>query len=55
MPAYERLVGPWELDGDDATAAIVWLMTQLTRAIDDDSPPPSARTRRRGRGRTISG
>ncbi len=55
MPAYERLVGPWEFAGDDATDAIVWLMSQLTRAIDDDSPPPGTRTRRRGRRRTISG
>ncbi len=35
MPAYERLVGAWDLDGDDATAAIIWLMSLLTQAIDD--------------------
>lgn len=34
MPAYERLVGPWEFDGDEATEAITWLMSLLTRAID---------------------
>jgi AcrR family transcriptional regulator len=43
MPAYERLVGAWELDGDDATAAITWLMSLLTGAIDADAPPPAPR------------
>jgi len=42
MPAYERLVGAWELDGDDATRAITWLMARLTAAIDDDEAPPAA-------------
>ena len=40
MPAYERLVGAWDLDGDDATEAITWLMSLLTHAIDDDRRPP---------------
>src|SRR4051812_31869202 len=35
MPAYERLVGAWDLDGDDATDAITWLMSLLTQAIDE--------------------
>jgi AcrR family transcriptional regulator len=39
MPAYERLVGAWELDGDAATDAITWLMSRLTATIDDDAPP----------------
>lgn len=30
---YERLVGVWGLDGADATAAIDWLMAEVTRAI----------------------
>jgi AcrR family transcriptional regulator len=40
MPAYERLVGAWEFDGDDATDAITWLMSLLTGAVDDDRAPP---------------
>jgi AcrR family transcriptional regulator len=36
MPAYERLVGVWDLDGDEATDAIIWLMSLLTRAIDGE-------------------
>jgi AcrR family transcriptional regulator len=55
MPAYERLVGAWELSGGDATAAITWLMTLVTAAVDADEPPPTPRARRRGRGRTITG
>jgi AcrR family transcriptional regulator len=55
MPAYERLVGAWDFDGDDATHAITWLMSLLTHAIDDDTPPPMPRARARGRGRTITG
>ncbi len=35
MPAYERLVGAWDLDGDDATEAITWLMSLLTQVIDE--------------------
>jgi AcrR family transcriptional regulator len=35
MPAYERLVGAWDFDGDDATDAITWLMSLLTRVIDE--------------------
>nr|WP_090343636.1 TetR/AcrR family transcriptional regulator [Mycolicibacterium malmesburyense]CRL74760.1 transcriptional regulator [Mycolicibacterium malmesburyense] len=30
---YERLVAVWGLDGDAATAAIDWLMAEVTRAI----------------------
>ena len=55
MPAYERLVGAWDFDGDDATHAITWLMSLLTNAIDDDVPPPVPRARRRAKGRTITG
>jgi AcrR family transcriptional regulator len=49
MPGYERLVGAWEFDGEDATRAITWLMSLLTDTIDDDAPPPTAPARRRGR------
>jgi AcrR family transcriptional regulator len=45
MPAYERLVGVWDFDGDDATRAITWLMSLLTTVIDDDTPPPTPRAR----------
>jgi AcrR family transcriptional regulator len=54
MPGYERLVGAWDFDGDDATHAITWLMSLLTDAIDDDRPPPTPRARRGSRGRTIA-
>ena len=54
MPAYERLVGAWDLDGDDATEAITWLMSLLTGAIHADAPPPAPRARRTGKGRTIA-
>lgn len=38
--AYERLVSVWGLDGDDATRAIDWLMTEVVQAIGrGDSPP----------------
>jgi hypothetical protein len=30
----------WDLDGDEATRAIGWLMTKVTQAIEDDHPPP---------------
>jgi AcrR family transcriptional regulator len=37
--SYERLVGPWGLDGADATGAIEWLMATVVAAIDADGPP----------------
>lgn len=59
MPGYERLVGAWDFDGDDATRAITWLLSLLTDTIDADvpppTPPPTPRARRAGRGRTIAG
>lgn len=39
LPAYERLVGPWNMAGPDATAAITWLMGAVLRTITDDEPP----------------
>jgi AcrR family transcriptional regulator len=39
LPSYERLVGVWGLDGDDATDAVTWLMTKVIDAIADDAPP----------------
>lgn len=40
VPSYERLVGVWGIDGNDATRAIGWLMAKLIRAIEDDDAPP---------------
>ena len=39
LPGYERLVGVWGIDGDDATGAIGWLMAKVLQAIEDDNPP----------------
>jgi len=39
LPSYERLVGVWGVDGEDATAAIGWLMAKVVVAIEDDNPP----------------
>ncbi|WP_353366501.1 hypothetical protein [Mycobacterium sp.] len=39
LPSYERLVGVWGVDGEDATAAIGWLMAEVVVAIEDDNPP----------------
>ena len=39
LPSYERLVGVWGIDGDDATGAIGWLMAKVVQAIEDDNPP----------------
>jgi AcrR family transcriptional regulator len=41
VPSYERLVGEWDIDGDDATRAIGWLMAKVVAAIEDDDPPPA--------------
>jgi hypothetical protein len=41
LPAYERLVGVWDVDGGDATRAITWAMSRLIEAIAADTPPPS--------------
>jgi hypothetical protein len=41
LPSYERLVGVWGIDGADATRAIGWLMDNVVRAIEDDTPPPA--------------
>lgn len=41
VPNYERLVGPWNVPGADATAALAWLMDKVLAAIADDDPPPT--------------
>jgi hypothetical protein len=43
VPTYERLVGPWNVPAEDATAAITWLMDQVIATITNDQPQmPSA-------------
>jgi AcrR family transcriptional regulator len=37
--SYERLVGVWGLDGDDATDAIRWLMARVVTVIEDGDSP----------------
>jgi AcrR family transcriptional regulator len=54
MPAYERLVGAWAFEGDDATRAITWLMSLVTNAVDADTPPPVPRAHASERGRSIT-
>jgi AcrR family transcriptional regulator len=39
--SYERLVGVWGLDGDEATTAIDWLMSEVVQATTRQ-PDPSA-------------
>jgi hypothetical protein len=39
LPSYERLVGVWGVDGENATGAIGWLMAKVVQAIEDDHPP----------------
>lgn len=43
LPAYERLVGVWELSDDDATAAVGWLLNLLADTITDNRPPLPSR------------
>ncbi|OBK45287.1 TetR/AcrR family transcriptional regulator [Mycobacterium sp. 1081908.1] len=38
LPSYERLVGVWNVDGDDATRAIGWLMDKVIDSIKRDKP-----------------
>jgi AcrR family transcriptional regulator len=38
LPSYERLVGVWNIDGDDATRAIGWLMGKVIESIEQDQP-----------------
>jgi hypothetical protein len=42
LPSYERLVGVWNIDGDNATRAIGWLMDKVVQAIKDDQPPTAS-------------
>jgi hypothetical protein len=35
-------VGVWNLDAEDATRAITWLIDYVVDAIEHDEPPPTA-------------
>src|SRR5262249_30673729 len=37
MPTYERLVGAWGLDPEDATQAVTWVMGLLTATLANES------------------
>ena len=55
LPSYERLVGVWHLEPEDATRAITWLIDHVVNAIEHDEPPPTcdaakSATRRTRRG-----
>lgn len=39
VPAYERLVGTWNLDGPEAARAINWLMTKVVHAAETGESP----------------
>jgi AcrR family transcriptional regulator len=41
LPAYERLVGVWGVDGPKATGAVNWLMAKVIEAIEENAPPPA--------------
>jgi AcrR family transcriptional regulator len=37
--AYERLVGPWQLGGHDATQALTWLISKVVLAVSEEDHP----------------
>lgn len=39
VPSYERLITAWNLDGDQATQAITWVIDMLVDAIRRDRRP----------------
>jgi AcrR family transcriptional regulator len=44
IPSYERLVSQWKMDGEQATAAITWVMGLIVGVLRDKpaaTPPPS--------------
>jgi hypothetical protein len=45
LPSYERLVGVWNLAGDDAARAITWVIDLLVQAIENDERPPAGQAR----------
>jgi AcrR family transcriptional regulator len=40
LPSYERLIGVWELDNDEATQALSWLIDMLVQAVAEGERPP---------------
>jgi len=40
VATYERIVGDWQLDHDDAVDGITWVMGLIEAAIRADDPPP---------------
>jgi AcrR family transcriptional regulator len=40
VPAYERLVAQWGLDGEQATRAVTWALDAVVDAIHTSGPPP---------------
>jgi AcrR family transcriptional regulator len=39
LPTYERLVGRWQLDHEQAVAAVGWLIARIVDEVEADSPP----------------
>jgi AcrR family transcriptional regulator len=39
VPAYERLVSNWQLDSDEATQAVIWVIGLVVDAIRKGQPP----------------
>jgi AcrR family transcriptional regulator len=42
VPSYQRLVGAWGLDGEQATRAITWAIGVLAEAVQSGHRPPPA-------------
>lgn len=42
VPSYERLVAHWDMNTEQATAAIRWAMQRLIDALHDGAPPPQS-------------
>jgi AcrR family transcriptional regulator len=38
-PTYERLIGAWNLDNDEAVSAVQWLIAKVIAAVDNNEPP----------------
>lgn len=42
LPTYERLVGAWQLPGEDAERAITWMIDKIIQSVAEGQPPPAA-------------
>lgn len=48
VPAYRRFASGWELDADEATRGVTWLLSLMADALHDgEKPAPAARRRSR--------